>query len=195
MRHGPKFADREMIIGHLGVAFAAKRRWQRAPLGWLLGATLAPDILRLILAGAGYLWWPSNTYSHALPWSAITAVALGSMAWIVLRDGTVAILVAALVASHIALDMVSGWKPLWIGGPSGLNLQSVEQFEFALEALLAWAGWRLLRGAKRPGWLATRTALLLMLAIQVAYLTRTYSARPKATRCLTYPIAPCWRRL
>lgn len=164
-------------------------------MGWLLGATLAPDIWRLALAGSGYAWWPSNTLSHALPWSAFVAVVLGSVAWLVLRDATVAILVTLLVASHIALDMVSGWKPLWIGGPSGINVQSSEQAEFLLEAALAWLGWRALRGAKRPGWWATRTALLLMLVVQLAYLKRTYDARPKENRCLTFPISPCWRRL
>lgn len=184
-----------MIIGHLGVAFATKRRWQRVPMGWLLGATLAPDIWRLALAGSGYGWWPSNTLSHALPWSAIIAVVLASIAWLMLRDARVALLMVLVVAFHIALDMVSGWKPLWIGGPSGLDIQHVEQVEFFLEAFLAWFGWRLLRGSKSPGWLATRTALLLMLAVQMAYLKRTYDARPKENRCLTFPISPCWRRL
>ena len=164
-------------------------------MGWLIGATLAPDVWRLALAGSGYAWWPSNTLSHALPWSAIVAIVLGSVAWLTLRDATVAILVTLLVASHIALDMVSGWKPLWIGGPSGLNVQHIEQLEFLLEAFLAWLGWRLLRGVRRPGWWATRKALVLMLLVQLAYLKRTYDVRPKETRCLAFPFAPCWRRL
>jgi hypothetical protein len=194
VRHTLSSAGR-VIIGHVGVAFATKRRWPRATMGWLLGATFAPDIWRLALAGSGYAWWPSNTLSHALPWSAIFGVVLASVAWLTLRDATVALLVALLVASHIALDMVSGWKPLWIGGPNGFNLQQMELLEFAVEAFLAWLGWRLLRGAKTPGWLATRTALLLMLVVQLAYLKRTYDARPKETRCLTYPVFPCWRKL
>ena len=194
MHHTPSSADR-VIIGHLGVAFATKRRWQRAPLAWLLGATFAPDIWRLALAGSGYAWWPSNTLSHALPWSAIIAVVLASIAWLVLRDGTVAILVALLAVSHIALDMVSGWKPLWIGGPNGLNVQRLALTEFILEGSLAGLGWFLLRGAKKPGWLATRTALAVMLVVQLAYLKRTYDARPIQAGCLTLPIAPCWRRL
>jgi hypothetical protein len=164
-------------------------------MGWLVGATFAPDIWRLALAGSGYAWWPSNTLSHALPWSAIIAVVLASVAWLMLRDAALTILVALLVSSHIALDMVSGWKPLWIGGPNGLNLQRLELVEFALEAFLAWLGWRLLRGAKRPGWLATRTALLLMLVVQLAYLRWSYDARPQATRCPTFPFSPCWRKL
>ncbi|MEO8338003.1 MAG: hypothetical protein ABI664_23720 [bacterium] len=195
MHHTQPTLAARMIIGHLGVAFAAKRRWQRAPMGWLIGASFAPDIWRLVLAGSGYLWWPSNTLSHALPWSAVMAVVLGAVAWLTLRDGAAALLVSLLVASHIALDMVSGWKPLWIGGPSGLNVQRVEQMEFILEAFLAWVGWLLLRGTRRPGWLSTKTALLLMVVVQAAYLDRAYTARPQATRCLTYPVVPCRKRL
>ena len=105
-----------MIIGHLGVAFAAKRRWPRVPLAWLVVATFAPDLWRIVLATTRYDWWPSNTYSHALPWSAILAVVLASVAWLVLRDGAAALLVGFLVAAHVGLDMISGWKPLWPGG-------------------------------------------------------------------------------
>jgi hypothetical protein len=164
-------------------------------MGWLLGAALAPDLWRLALAGSGYAWWPSNTLSHALPWSAFIAVVLGSVAWLVLRDATAAILVALLVASHIALDMVSGWKPLWIGGPSGLNVQSIEQAELLLEALLAWLGWRALRAVRPQAGGPREPHCILMLVVQLAYLKRTYDTRPKESRCLTFPISRCWRRL
>jgi hypothetical protein len=184
-----------MIIGHLGVAFGARWRWKRAPLGWLLVATMAPDIWRLVLSACGYAWWPSNTLSHALPWSGILAVVLASLAWLVLQDGKAALVVLFLVATHIVLDMISGWKPLWIGGPSGLNLQQVEPVEYALEAALLWFGWRLLARSRAPRWLTTKTLLFLLLAAQAAYMSQTYNARPEASRCLTYPLAPCWRRL
>ncbi|MEP6732005.1 MAG: hypothetical protein ABJE10_15265 [bacterium] len=184
-----------MIIGHLGVAFATRARWPKASFGWLLVATTAPDIWRVILSAAGYAWWPSNTLSHTLPWSAIVAVTLASIAWLMLRDGVVALLVAALVASHIALDMISGWKLLWIGGPAGLDLQHIEIAELALEGTLAWLGWRLLPRGRAPRWLTSRAALVVLLAGQAAYLAQTFHERPEATRCLTYPIVPCWKKL
>ena len=37
--------------------------------------------------------------------------------------------------------------------------------------------------------------LLLMLAVQFAYLADYYNSRPERTRCLTYPFAPCWTKL
>ena len=195
MFHQPSSTARGVIIGHLGVAFAARRGWPRAPLAWLLVATFAPDIWRILLAQTRYGWWPSNTYSHALPWSAMLATVLASLAWLILRDGPAAIVVALLVATHVALDMISGWKPLWLGGPVGLDLQHVEQAEFLVEAVLAWLGWRLLTRANAPRWLTTKTALLVMLAAQLLYLSSSYNDRPADKRCLAYPFAACWRRL
>jgi hypothetical protein len=185
-----------VIIGHLGVAFGAQRRWPKAPLGWFLVATMAPDFWRIALSSAGYAWWPSNTLSHTLPWSGIFAATLASFAWLVLRDGKVSLVILFLVASHIGLDMISGWKPLWIGGPSGLNLeQGAPPLEYALEAVLLWLGWRVLPRSRVPRWLPTKTLLLLLLAAQAAHMSLAYNSRPEETRCLAYPLAPCWRRL
>src|SRR5438477_460308 len=36
-----------MIIGHIGIAFAARRAWPRVPMVVLLVATFLPDLLRL----------------------------------------------------------------------------------------------------------------------------------------------------
>ena len=60
-----------MIIGHLGLAFAAKRPWGSVPLLVLVIATFAPDILRESFARAGMGSLQANLYSHVLPWSAI----------------------------------------------------------------------------------------------------------------------------
>ena len=87
------------------------------------------------------------------------------------------------------------WKPLWLGGPVGLDLQHVEQAEFLVEAVLAWLGWRLLTRANAPRWLTTKTALLVMLAAQLVYLSSSYNDRPADKRCLAYPFAACWRKL
>lgn len=184
-----------MIIGHLGVAFAARRAWRQVPLGWLVGATFAPDLWRIVLDEVKYGSWRANMYSHSLPWSAIIAVVLASMAWTTLRSGTAALLVGAVVASHIGLDALSGWKPLWIGGPHGLDLQHVEQLEFLVEVFLAWLGWRLLPAASVPRWVASRTFLMALILVQAAYSVTYYRARPPETRCIVYPFAPCWTRL
>jgi hypothetical protein len=183
-----------MLIGHLGPAWAARARWRDIPLSWLLAATFAPDLARLALDGTGVDRWELNRYSHLLPWSALLAVAMALLAWTVLRDPRAAIVVGALVLSHIALDMISGRKPLWAGGPMGLDVQRYQQLELVIEVALLVAGWWVLR-RREPRALATRrTVLAALLVIEAVYLTKSLLARPYATRCIEYPLQPCWIR-
>lgn len=184
-----------MIIGHVGVAFAARWRWPAAPLPWLLGGSMAPDIWRALLAATGLDWRETNIYSHLLPWSGLLAVLVAAAAYLVLRDARVALLIFAVVGSHIALDMVSGWKELWVGGPGGLDLEHFEQLEFVVEAVLLWGGWRLLRRSTAPRRLSGWPVLALLLSIQAAYLIESFQARPWKTRCIAYPLSPCWSHL
>jgi membrane-bound metal-dependent hydrolase YbcI (DUF457 family) len=183
-----------MIIGHVSVAYAARSRWTRLPLAALLVASLAPDLLRLVLEAAGVNQWSSNEYSHLLPWSALLAAgcALVTLAW--RRDGAGALVIFAVVLSHIALDMVSGYKPLWEGGPSGANLQRYQQLELVVESTLMLGGWWLLR-RREPRARASRVLVLAsLLLLETVYLGKSLLDRPYATRCLEYPIQPCWRR-
>jgi hypothetical protein len=183
-----------MIIGHLGLAYAARARWPRASLGWLLVATMAPDLLRIVLDVFGADPWTGNQYSHLLPWSLLLAAAVALLALAVRRDVTSAVVIGALVLSHVALDMVSGNKPLWVGGPVGLNLQRYQQLEFVIEAAFLVTGWYLLR-RREPRTLITRRGVLAMLLlVEGVYLTRSLIGRPYATRCIEYPLQPCWIR-
>lgn len=184
-----------MLIGHLGPAYAARSRWPAIPAAWLLVATMAPDLARLALAAtpnASRL--DLNLYSHYLPWSALLAAGLGLLAWAVRRDVRMAMVIGALVLSHIALDMISGRKPLWYGGPGGMDLQEYQQLEFLIEAALLVIGWRMLRRAERDSLLARRSVLAALLVIEGTYLTQSLLDRPYATRCIEYPLRPCWIR-
>jgi hypothetical protein len=184
-----------MLIGHLGPACAARARWRDIPTAWLVVATMAPDLARLLLAAtpnASRL--DLNRYSHYLPWSFLLAAALGLCAWLVRRDRRTALVLGALVLSHVALDMISGRKPLWYGGPSGLEVQRYEQLELVIEAALLVGGWQLLRRVERGTLLARRSVLAALLVIEAAYLTKSFLDRPYATRCVEYPVRPCWIR-
>ncbi|MCY7378093.1 MAG: hypothetical protein LH467_01985 [Gemmatimonadaceae bacterium] len=183
-----------MIIGHFAVAYAARARWRRIPLPWLLLATMAPDLLRLCLAPWGVGMASRNDYSHALPWSIGLAAGAALVAWMVRRDKETAWVIGLVVLSHIALDMLSGRKPLWVGGPNGLNLQQFEPLEFVIEGALLYVGWRLLRQREQMHPAARKLALALMLLGEAGYLTTTLLARPYATRCIEHPIQPCWKR-
>ena len=100
----------------------------------------------------------------------------------------------ALVLSHVALDMLSGRKPLWYGGPIGLNLQEYEPIELVIESALLVAGWWQLRRRDRVSVLARRASLAALLVVEMAYLRQTFLARPYATRCIEHPVRPCWIR-
>ena len=180
-----------MIIGHIGVAFGAKWRWRRVPLAALLVATFAPDILREVFAAAGFPWRQSNFYSHALPWSAILAVVAGALAWKALQDGTAGLVVFGVVLSHVALDMISGNKPLWSNGPTGLDFEHVEQVELIIESGLMLVGWYLLRRAEQSRWAEHWTLPTFLIAFQMVYLLGSISQRPYATRCLASPLGAC----
>jgi hypothetical protein len=183
-----------MIVGHLGLAYAARARWRQIPFAWLVAATLAPDLARLALDAVGVDRWFRNEYTHLLPWSLLLAVGFALVAWLARRDAVSALVVGALVLSHVALDMVSGRKPLWVGGPVGLDVQRYQQIELLIEAALLVAGWRLLR-RREPALLATRrTVLAALLLMETAYLAKALHDRPYATRCIEYPLQPCWIR-
>lgn len=184
-----------MLIGHLGPACAARARWADIPTAWLVGATMAPDLARLALSATPAASRSDlNQYTHYLPWSLVLAAAAALLAWLVRRERRVALVIGTVLLSHIALDMISGHKPLWSGGPMGLDAQRYQQIEFVIEAALFLMGWRLLRRAERRSLLARRSVLAALLAIEAAYLTRSLLDRPYATRCIEYPLQPCWIR-
>lgn len=181
-----------MIIGHLGVAFAARSRWPRIPVSWLIVATLAPDLLRPALAASGMSMGFTNRYSHLLPWSALLALALGLVAYAMFRNSVAGVVTAAVVLSHIALDAISGQKALWDGSPSGLNVQHYPQLELVIEAAICWWGWRLLRRSPAPTWLSRRTVLAALLVFETAFQAWSLNQRPYATRCWVWPLKSCW---
>ena len=181
-----------MIIGHLGAAFAARARWPRISLYWLIVATMAPDLLRAALAATGMSMGDTTRYSHLLPWSLYLALTLGLIAIALFRSSTAGVVTAAVVLSHIALDAISGAKALWNGSPPGLDLQRYVQLEFAVEAAICWWGWRLLRRSASPTWISRRSVLAAMLVFEGLFQAWRLEQRPYATRCWVWPLESCW---
>ncbi|MEO8624344.1 MAG: hypothetical protein ABI625_24905 [bacterium] len=182
-----------MIIGHIGVAYAAKAQWQRIPLGALLISSFAPDILREAFASAGFPWPRTNLYSHGLPWCLLLAAAAGLLAWKALADRSrvAGVVVAGLVLSHIALDLISGSKDMGPGGPMGLYVESIQQLELAIEGALLLGGWWMMRRAVAPRWATHWGMPVALILLEVTYLAGTMSLRPYRTRCLASPMAEC----
>ena len=183
-----------MIAGHASAAYVVRWRAPRMSMGWVAAATFAPDVVREFLLLAHFGWVRANLYSHSLPWSALLAVGVALLAWRITRQPSLAGVVVLLVASHVALDMVSGWKSLWVGGPHGLYLERWEQWEFGLELTLLLLTRRMAHRSapsRWTGWLVVS----LVVAGQGVYLVDSYRSRPSTIRCWSYPIAPCWTQL
>jgi len=158
-----------VIIGHLGIAMAARARWQRVPLALLAVASFAPDFVDLALR-ALRVCAPAGVYSHSLPAAAALAVLCGAATALWQRSWAAGWIVVALVLLHLPADYITGLKILWPGGPIvGLNLYAHPMADFALEALIAFAGWCYLRARDQSSlWMRSWLTLAALLAMQAA---------------------------
>jgi len=183
-----------VIAGHLGIAGAAYSGRRDSSLFWLLGASMAPDIVDALFVVAGSCN-PYGLYSHTLPAAALIAAVTGAIAYFATGQRVTGVLAALLVLAHLPPDYVTGRKLFWPGGELyGLRLYERPLADFALEALIATGGWwlvRLRRWAPRwaTGWLALAALLLLQGTLDVMGARRggmkptaCKSAEPLATR-------------
>ena len=137
-----------MYVGHLAVALAAARTRRNAPIWALLIASQFPDWIQLGLEAIGA--YSAQLYSHSL-----VAVLIGALLFTLLflrqtGDWQSAQAIAVVYLSHPLLDLVTGYKPLWSGGPAlGANLYDHPVLDFGVESLIAVAGWLAYRSARR----------------------------------------------
>ena len=166
-----------MYIGHVGVALGAKRLRASVGLLPLLLATYAPDWLDTGLCVAGS-YDPRSMLSHSMP--AVLFLALFGFACYPLatRDWTGALIISGVIASHMLLDWITGYKPTWPGGPMiGLRWYEHPLLDFATEGLVIAVGAllyaRTLPTRQRP-WrdvsIMIGALLVLQLTIDVAHL-------------------------
>jgi hypothetical protein len=158
-----------VITGHLGIAGAVQAGRRDSSLFWLLGASMAPDVVDALFFVARTCN-PNGLYSHTLPAAALLAAVTGAIAYAATRQRATGALCALLVLAHLPPDFVTGHKLFWPGGEIvGLRLYDHPIADFALESVLVAAGWWLLRrrgGA--PRWATGRAALALLLVAQIA---------------------------
>lgn len=179
-----------MFVGHLAVAFAAKRAKPDVHVGWYITAVSLVDLIWPIFLLVGLERVevePGNTaftplafthypWTHSLAMGLVWAVALGGLArWRgVARDG--AALIAGLVLSHWLLDLLTHRPdlPLWPGSSHryGLGLWNSVAGTLALEATLWIGGLALWFSAFRPrganGWAAIVSFVLVSTAIWIS---------------------------
>jgi hypothetical protein len=166
-----------MYIGHVGAALASKRARRSIGLLVLLVATFTPDWVDsgLCLAGA---YDRGGMLSHSMPAVSLFAL-LGFLAYGgFTRDWRGALVVAAVIVSHLVLDWITGTKPTWPGGPMiGLQLYDHPVLDFVAESVVIGVG-ALLYAPTLPRrerlwrnlWTMAGALLLMQLAIDVAHL-------------------------
>ena len=178
-----------MIAGHFGVAMAARARWSRHPLLILVIAAIFPDIIDFVTA-ALHICGPNGLYSHSLPAIAIQSAVLGTGVMLWRRSPAAGGMVVVMIVLHLAADYITGLKVLWAGGPVvGLNLYSHPAWDFILEAVVTFGGWRLLRmSPARDRWSSAPMVLAMLLAAQAALDIASYVVGPvKPNGCPTSP--------
>ncbi|HEV2017945.1 MAG TPA: metal-dependent hydrolase [Gemmatimonadaceae bacterium] len=159
-----------MYIGHVGAALGAKRVRRSIGLLVLLVATYTPDWVDtgLCLAGA---YNPQGMLSHSIPAIWLFA-ALGFAAYsTATRDRSAALVLAAVILSHMFLDWITGYKPTWPGGPMiGLRFYDHPIADFIVEGAVIVIGAvlyaRTLPPRKRP-WIDVSVMLGALLLLQL----------------------------
>ena len=174
-----------MYLGHVGVALGAKGLRRDIALIVLLVATYAPDWVDAGLCVIG-AYDPRGIFSHSF-----TAVALlGAIAVVAYhrytRDLAGSLLVAGVVLSHVLLDLITGYKPTWPGGPMiGLRLYRHPVADLVLESAVILIGvvlyQRTLPSRARP-WIDVAAMLGALLVMQTAI---------TAIRALTVALPKC----
>lgn len=173
-----------MYVGHLGPALGGKRLAPSVAFGTLVIATYLPDWVDASLCVTGR-YHDAQLYSHSIPAMIVLALIAGATQ---LRraDNSAALVVAAVVISHVLLDYLTGIKPTWPGGPSiGLGMYRYPVADFALEAAVIFAGWLLYRGtfqAERGRW-NPATVMLISLILMQAGVDAAKILSPSINKC------------
>ncbi|MDQ6717099.1 MAG: metal-dependent hydrolase [Gemmatimonadota bacterium] len=173
-----------MYVGHLGAALGGKRLAPSVALATLVFATYLPDWVDASLCLTGR-YHDAQMYSHSIPAMIVLAIFAGATQ---LRNAkrSAALVVAAVVISHVLLDYLTGIKPTWPGGPLiGLGMYRFPIADFALEAAVIVAGWLMYRGtvqAERGGW-NSPTVMLGTLLLMQAGVDAARLLSPSMTKC------------
>jgi len=160
-----------MYVGHVGAALGGKRIAPEVSLGALVLAAYLPDWADAALCVTGR-YHQAQMLSHSLLAVIVFAALAGGTQLARGARRRAALVVAAVVISHILLDYLTGTKPTWPGGPYiGLELYRQPVLDFIVEGGVIVAGWVFYRSTipQRPGkWNASYLMLAVLLLMQGA---------------------------
>ena len=177
-----------MFVGHIALAYAAKRVRPDISLGWYYAAVAALDLIwpvflllgieQVDLTTRGTIFTPvvftSYPWSHSLVMSLMWGILLAGLARAFGTTRGAAPLLVGLVVSHWFLDFVSHAPdmPIWPGGETyGLGLWNHVRATYAIEGAMWIAGIATYLTVRRPvgwqGWLAFVSFVLISTALWV----------------------------
>jgi hypothetical protein len=160
-----------VYTGHVAIALAVRGVRRDVPLWVLVLAAQGPDWVEVLCGGFGtreriQLW------SHAFPFVLVGAVAAAIIVRLSIRASGPAWITFAVYLSHPLADLVTGYKPLWLGGPS-VGLQFIDRPvpDFIVQGSLCLLGWLLYRRSLPPHVrrrVIVAAPLVTLLAVQAA---------------------------
>ncbi|HET7584492.1 MAG TPA: hypothetical protein VFK13_06260 [Gemmatimonadaceae bacterium] len=200
-----------MILGHFGVAMAAKRVAPRTSLGTLFAAAQLADLLWPLLVLTGieevriapgiaaaspldFVWYPwSHSLAMLVVWGVVAALAYAMFT----RKTAGAVMIAMLVISHWVLDFIVHRPdlPLTPGGSlrMGLSLWRSVPATIAVELIIFVAGIVVYAHATRArDRVGSVGAWLLVLALAGAYLASAFGAPPASAHAVAWSALGMW---
>lgn len=200
-----------MFIGHFGVGFGAKRLAPRASLGTLFFAAQFVDLLwpSLLLLGVERvaiepgitrvtpLDFVSYPVSHSLVLGVAWALLVGGVYWLLRRYAAGALVLAAAVVSHWALDALVHRPDLpiapGVGTKVGLGLWSSLPGTLIVESLVFGAGVLLYAHATRARDRAGAYGLWgLVVFLAIIYAGNLFGAPPPSVPAIAWAGQAQW---
>ena len=192
----------DMFVGHLAVAFAAKRTAPTVNLAWLVAGVTTLDLVwpLFVLAGIEHvrivpgttaftpLVFDSYPWSHSLLMAGAWGLVVAGLArW--RGMGSASGLLVALVVSHWVLDYVSHAPdmPLWPGSSPhvGLGLWNSVAWTFVVEGAMWLAGIVVYLRIQPPrGWKSRLAFWSLVAVTTVLWASGPWSPPPPNTKAL-----------
>ncbi len=156
-----------MYTGHVALALAARRLERTSPIWYFVVAAQGPDWVAIV-AGLIGSRDPMELWSHSLPAVLVGAALVGIFALWRWKTTVAAGVAATLYVLHPMVDLITGIKPTWPGGPMlGLCGYDHPVLDLLFETAVVLAGWAFYRSTlPRQGGVAARRMLVGLLLCQ-----------------------------